>query len=142
VIHGACHCRNITFTLDWDPVEIAARACSCTFCTKHGAVWTAKPDAVLRVQVADRALVSQYEHGSRTANFHVCTRCGVVPVVTSDIDGVTYAVVNVHAFEGVDPAIVRVAPANLDGEATDARLARRARHWITHVEMSAGAAVP
>jgi hypothetical protein len=135
VIHGACHCRNITFTLDWDPDEIAARACTCTFCVKHGAVWTAKPDATLRVQVADPALVSRYEHGSRTADFQVCTRCGVVPLVTSDIDGVRYAVVNVHAFEGIDPAIVRVAPANLDGEGTDSRLARRARSWIRHVEM-------
>ena len=42
LIHGKCHCGNISFSLTWepDPGEIPARACTCSFCTKHGGVWT------------------------------------------------------------------------------------------------------
>ena len=135
LIHGACHCGNISFNLRWDPdpSEIPARACSCTFCQKHGGLWTSNPAASLEVAVADASGVSQYRHGTGTAVFHVCTRCGVVPVVTSEIEGRLHAVVSVNAFENVDPALVRRAPISFDGEDTDSRLARRARHWIAQV---------
>jgi len=59
-IRGKCHCGNITFELVWepDPTEIAARACTCTLCTKHGGVWTAPPAAGRRVVVRDRAALA------------------------------------------------------------------------------------
>jgi hypothetical protein len=60
-------------------------------------------------------------------------RCGVVPVVTSLIDGHLYAVVSVNAFEDVDPSLLRRAPASFDGEGTESRLARRKRNWIANV---------
>jgi hypothetical protein len=140
VILGSCHCRNITFDLDWqpDPAEIQARACGCTFCTKHGGVWTSNPAASLRVHVKDPSLVSAYEFGTKTATFHVCGRCGVVPFVTSDIDGRRYAVVSVNAFANVDPAMIHTAPASFDGEELDSRLARRKRNWIGDVRFVEG----
>lgn len=136
-IQGQCHCGNIA-TLDWapDPAFIPARACGCSFCVKHGGVWTSHPDGVLKVVVKDAAQVSRYAFGTRTAEFHVCARCGVVPVVSSRIDGHLYAVVNVNAFEGVAPDLLRHGAANFEGEATDARLARRARSWIADVRFS------
>ena len=136
LIHGKCHCGNIVFTLTWepDPREIAARACGCSFCTKHGGVWTSHPGGALRVRVEDRSRVSRYAFGTRTADFHVCTRCGVVPVATSRIDDKLYAVVSVNAFEGVDASLLRRAPASFDGEGEDSRLARRKRNWIAEVE--------
>ena len=81
----------------------------------------------------DPSLVSRYTFGTRTAEFHVCSGCGVVPVVTSEIAGRLYAVVNVNTFEGVDAALLRRASANFDGEGTDSRLERRARNWIGRV---------
>ena len=137
-IEGKCHCGNIAFSLTWDPepAEIPARACDCTFCVKHGGVWTANPDGRLRVVVRDPALVSRYSFGTHTAEFHACARCGVVPVVTSRIDGKLYAVVSVNAFEGIDPARLRRAPISFDGEETDSRLARRKRNWIGEVEFA------
>lgn len=135
LIPGKCHCGNISFSLTWepDPAEIQTRACTCSFCVKHGGVWTSHPDASLEVVVKDASLVSRYTFGTRTAEFHTCTCCGIVPVVTSRIDGHLYAVVSVNAFEGVDPAILRRAPANFDGEGSDSRLARRKRNWIGKV---------
>ena len=135
LIRGRCHCGNIAFTLDWgsDPAEIPARACTCSFCTKHGGVWTSHPGASLAVAVADPTRVAPYAFGTRTATFHVCATCGVVPVVTSTIDERVYAVVSVNAFENVDPARLRRAPARFEGEAEDERLARRKRNWIADV---------
>jgi len=135
LIKGRCHCGNIAFSLTWepDPVEIPARACGCSFCVKHGGVWTSNPKGSLRVAVQDLSLVSKYAFGTRTADFHVCARCGIVPVVTSRIDGHLYAVVSVNAFEGVEPARVQRAPMDFDREGTDDRLARRKRNWIADV---------
>jgi hypothetical protein len=138
LIYGRCHCGNIAFSLAWepDPVEIPARACGCSFCIKHGGVWTSHPGGRLKISIEDESLVSRYDFGTATAEFHVCARCGVVPVVTSLIDGRIYAVVSVNAFENVDPAMVRRAGASFDGEETASRLARRKRNWIADVEVS------
>ena len=135
-IRGRCHCGNISFRLDWDPdpVEIPARSCDCTFCVKHGGTWTSYPAGRLEVAIEDPALVSRYEFGTKTATFHVCARCGIVPVVTSDLDGRTYAVVSVKAFENVDPSMLRPGPVSFDGEGVESRLARRKRNWIAEVE--------
>jgi len=138
LIAGRCHCGNISFTLTWlpDPAEIPARACSCSFCVKHGGLWTSCPTGSLRVVVERPTRVSTYVFGTRTADFHVCSDCGVVPVVTSRIDGRLYAVVNVNTFEGVDPASLRRTPAAFDGEDEGARLARRKRAWIGDVDIA------
>ncbi len=139
-ISGSCHCGNITFSLDWrpEPAEIPARACSCSFCLKHGGLWTSCPTGSLRITIRQPALVSRYSFGTRTAEFHVCSSCGVVPVVTSRIDGRLYAVVSVNAFQDVDPALLKRAAARYDGESESARLARRKLNWIADVEVQAG----
>jgi hypothetical protein len=138
LIHGGCHCGNIRFTLDWapEPVEIPARACTCSFCTKHGGVWTSCATGRLRVHLADPAHVSRYSFGTRTADFHTCARCGVVPVVSSRIQGRLYAVVSVNAFEGVPAAMLRHSAASFDGEDEAGRLSRRAKNWIGDVEFT------
>jgi hypothetical protein len=137
IIRGGCHCGNIAFELGWepDPVEIPARACDCSFCVKHGGVWTSNPAASLKVAVGEPSQVSKYSFGTRTALFHVCRRCGIVPVVTSEIDGHLYAVVSVNAFNDVKASLIRRAPASFDGEGVDSRLARRKRNWIASVEI-------
>ena len=134
-ITGSCHCGNIGFALDWrpEPTEIPARACTCSFCTRHGGVWTACPTGSLRVTVRESDRVSAYEFETKTAQFHVCATCGVVPLATSLIDGRLYAVVNVNTFENVPPEMLRRAPVTFDSEAETERLARRKRNWIGDV---------
>lgn len=141
-IEGACHCGNITFELHLpgDSESIPARACGCTFCTKHGGVWTSSPDGTLTVTIGDDALVSTYRFGTATADFHVCSRCGVAPFVTSVIDGRQYAVVNVNTFENVEPSRLETSGTDFEGEDREGRLARRARNWIPHVRLDASGA--
>ena len=140
LIHGRCHCGNIAFTLRWEPepAHIPARACTCSFCVKHGGVWTSCPSGALQVHVERAEAVNRYAFGTRTATFHICRECGVVPVVTSEIGGRTYAVVSVHAFEDVDPALLQPGSVSFDGEEVGERLARRTRNWIPDVRFAAG----
>jgi hypothetical protein len=133
-LHGKCHCGNIGVELEWpgEPPEIPARACDCSFCTKHGGVWTSNPAAALEIRIEDPELVSKYEFGTRTATFHVCTRCGNVPVVTCELDGKLHAVVNVNALENIEPSWLRRATSSFGGEDIETRLARRKRNWIAN----------
>ena len=134
-IEGKCHCGNITYVLQWPGAgtNIPVRACSCTFCTKHGGVYTSHGDAVLAAVVHDESLVSRYRFGTKTAEFYLCSRCGVVPFVTSRIEDNLYAVVNVNSFEGIDPSCFSRAITDFDGETTESRLDRRKRNWIPSV---------
>lgn len=83
--------------------------------------------------------MSKYAFGTENAAFQVCARCGIVPAVTSLIEGALYAVVNVNSFEGVDPSLIRRESTNFAGEDEAARLARWRRNWISKVEYISGA---
>ncbi len=137
-ISGRCHCGNIAFALEWpgEPSEIPARACGCSFCVKHGGVWTSNPAASLFATIGDTLLVSKYAFETHTATFHVCSRCGTVPFVTSEIDKHTYAVVNVNAFENVDRSCLRQSAGRFEGENVESRLERRKRNWIANVRIA------
>lgn len=137
-IEGKCHCGNIRYVLDW-PGEVSgiqARNCTCSFCTRHGGSWTSHREGALAAVIADPALVSQYRFGTGTADFHVCSRCGVVPFVTSTIDGRLYAVVNVNTFEGLDRTAIPRQAKDFAGEDSAGRLERRKGHWIPDVRIS------
>ena len=123
------------------PVISASRRCrsrsvpTCSTTPIEG-VWTSSPRATLAVTVHKPEAVSTYAFGTRTATFHVCACCGVVPLVTSEIDNHVYAVVNVNALENVDPAWLRRAAASFEGEDVESRLARRKRNWIAKVRFA------
>ena len=137
-ITGKCHCGNIAFSLDWpdDASGIPARACDCSFCVKHGGVWTSNSRATLLATVDDAALVSKYAFGTKTADFHVCSRCGTVPFATCEIVGRLYAVVNVNTFENADPSRLLKSASSLQGEDVESRLERRKRNWIPDVRIT------
>ena len=130
-IQSSCHCGNIRVMLDWPAPgsTISVRACGCSYCVKHGGVWTSHPNARFHLNVADESRVRKYRFGTRTADFHVCSTCGVVPIVTCVIDGSRYAVLNANTFDGVDKSQLSQAGANFEGETVENRLARRRRNW-------------
>ncbi len=136
-ITGGCHCGNIQYEFAWplDEAQIPVRACRCSFCVKHGGTYTSHPEAELRAVVTDPALVTQYTFGTKTADFYVCSRCGVLLFAVSRIDNRDYAVVNVHTFEGIDPAQLVSRATNFDGESLEGRLDRRKRTWTPRVQL-------
>ena len=139
IVHqGGCHCGNITYDLYWpgDRLDVAVRACSCDFCTMHGGTYTSHTQADLVATIKDASEVSKYQFGTRTADFYVCSRCGAVPFVTSEIDDHLYAVVNVNTLRGVDVSELEHTVSDFDGESTGGRLERRSRTWIPNVRIS------
>lgn len=137
-IRGACHCGNVDYELEWpsDPPVIPVRACDCSFCRKHGAAWTSDPGAGLRVAVHDAGEITVYRFGTSTADFHVCSRCGIVPFVSCNLDGRTYAVVNVNTFHDAEDLRMTRSPASFGDEVTADRLERRRRNWIADVAVT------
>lgn len=137
-IEGGCHCAAIRFVLAWPESAggLPSRACGCTFCQKHGGVWTSNANAALSVRIADRSLVSIYEFGTKSASFHVCARCGVTPFVSSEIDGKLYAVVNVNTLENLGELVVSRTNSDFDGESLRSRLERRKANWIPDVRVA------
>lgn len=132
---GSCHCGNLTYVLEWpEGEEMPFRRCSCSFCTRHGALFTSHPRAALAGQVREATTLSRYTFATRTAEFFVCSRCGVAPWATSVIDGKTYAVVNANTFD-VPPGADATPLKSYEGEAVEERLARRKRSWIALVEI-------
>ncbi len=135
LIIGSCHCGNVQFSMQWPDGEdaISARVCGCDFCTRHGGAWTSHPDATLTVSTGDQSLVSKYRFATATADFMVCSVCGVVPLVLSEIDGTCYAVVNVNTFEDVGPLEITRSATDFEGEEQADRLQRRRCNWIPRV---------
>lgn len=77
-----------------------------------------------------------YRFGTGTADFFVCKRCGIVPLVVSQIENSLFAVVNVNTFDALDAFTLSNVPTDFDGEETADRLSRRKQNWIQHVDIS------
>ena len=92
--------------------------------------------AKLTVTFASSSRVSPYAFGTRTATFHVCAQCGIVPLVTSEIENQVYAVVNVNVLENVDPSWLRRAAANFEGEESNRASRGGQRNWIADVRVA------
>jgi hypothetical protein len=130
-INGSCHCGNIRVAFDWpgSGPSIPVRACGCALCTKHKAVWTSHPEGRFQLWIDDESRVTRYRFGTKTADFHICLTCGVIPIVTCLIEGVSYAVVNANTFDNVDRSQLVETATNFEGETAENRLARRRRNW-------------
>lgn len=134
-LEGTCHCGNIAILLETeqDPRSLPLRACDCTFCRRHGARTTADPGGLARIGIQDRALLSLYVFGLRTAEMVVCARCGMYCAgVLRDGDR-AWTVQNANLF--LDPAFDRPAQAvSYGGETAEQRIARRKRLWSPLLE--------
>lgn len=132
-LRGSCHCGNIRIAIDWpdpDPrPTIPVRACGCGFCKKHRAAWTSHPNGRFYLRITDASRVTSYRLGTGTAEFHVCSTCGVVPIVTCMMEGSRFAVVNATTFDGVESSQLAQTATDFEGETTEERLARRRRNW-------------
>jgi hypothetical protein len=116
----------MTFQPSKPPGELGARACQCTFCAPRRLRWTSDPAGRVDIVVAREAELSRYTFGTGTAACLVCRRCGFVLAAVCDHSG--RAVINIDVLDRA--AEFRDAtPTDLDGEAVDDRLARRARSW-------------
>ena len=135
-LRGSCHCGNIDFTLftEKSADDLVPRRCSCSMCRRHGASYISDPGARLALRYRD-PLLRVYRFGHGTAQWIICSRCGVLTAVLCEIDDRLRAVVRVqsmveHAF------LAPETPTDFEAESVAERLERRARTWIGTVEVS------
>jgi len=129
---GGCHCGNISvrLRLSRPPEQMPLRSCACSFCRAHATRTLSDRDGLFEIEASDPSLVERYRFGSRTADYMVCGRCGVYVGAVCETSSGLRAVVNVNCLD--DRASFTQLPAAPDytGEATDARLDRRATNWM------------
>jgi hypothetical protein len=72
-LKASCHCGRTRMEIDLDPSSLTR--CTCSFCSKRGALWIyAVPDQ-FRLLTA-RGDVADYVWGGRTGVHHHCAFCG------------------------------------------------------------------
>ena len=126
---GSCHCGALAldFRSEKSPAALGARTCQCSFCRKHGASWTADPQGHVTISLSGP--VSRYRFGTKTADFLICSRCGVVGACVGEMEGRLLGVVRVDCLDQSAAFLTQAAPTDFDGEILDSRLDRRAKGW-------------
>lgn len=137
-LDGRCHCGNIRYRY-YTPTPragLTVRACTCSFCCKNGARYSADPHAVLVAEVFDCDAIHLYRFGTQTADFYVCSRCGIAPFVTWQDDRDLYALVNVNTLDPCATDPLAVESVCFEHEDLDQRCRRRRRTWIGNVTLT------
>lgn len=128
---GGCHCGNLRLTLETlrDPGKLTVRACSCSFCRRHGVRTVSDPAGRVEFVVGDPAQLSRYRFGLGTAQFLVCRTCGVYIGAVIAEAGSAYAIVNINVLETPAAFADTAVPVSYDRESTAERRARRRARW-------------
>lgn len=128
---GGCHCGNLAYVFEASAGldALGLRADMCSFCRAHGARNTSDPKGAMHITVHDPKKLRRYRFALKTADFLLCTECGVyIGALLSDEDG-AWMTVNVNTFKEPPPTDFPVAPAVYDAEDVPARIARRKAKW-------------
>lgn len=97
-MYGSCKCKNIEVRWRVLDLSMIPRACQCTYCKSKGAAYVSKAGSRVEVVINNVSQHKIVQHGSRSAEFHECTNCGSVVLVTSNIEGVKYGVLNANCM--------------------------------------------
>ena len=128
-LHGSCHCGRVSVELrTQSPTLPVARACGCSFCTKHGAAWTSDPQGELVLSHGAPDDIRRYRFGLGITDFIICAHCGVPCVAVGMVDDRLLGVVNINTMDRLSD-FAPANPASFDGEETEDRLARRRKGW-------------
>ena len=128
---GQCHCGAIGYEYETavPTAQWPVRACQCSFCLKHGAVYTSDPTGSVRFFHEDPALFTRYRFGHKTADFVFCGRCGGYLGAITEEDGKKLAVLCLRAMDPQPADLPAAQPMSYEGETTGDRNTRRSARW-------------
>jgi hypothetical protein len=128
---GRCHCGTlkVTYRTDSDPAHWPLRHDGCSFCRRHGVVATSDPHGEVAFEFGGASKVLRYRFAQKTAEFLICSECGVFVAALSGSAGAERAVINVRALEDISLNFSDVTAVCFDDEAPAQRIERRARNW-------------
>ena len=137
VLKGGCHCGNLSlsFITALSPSSFNPRACDCSFCTKHGAMYASDPSGRLQIDVKRSDALGKYQQGSETADLLFCSNCGVLVAVIWEEKGRVSGAVNVRClneYESFGKPVI-VSPQKLS---KDEKTARWGTIWTKDVQIS------
>jgi hypothetical protein len=137
--HGGCHCGTlrVRVRLTRPAAEMAVRSCACSFCSAHGTRTVSDPNGQADIW-ADSSLVERYRFGTATADYLLCRRCGVYVGAVCDTPTGRRSVINTRCLTDRAAFTQQAAHPDYDGEAVDARLARRAQNWMPTIVHDVG----
>jgi hypothetical protein len=137
---GSCHCGAIGFTYRTaiEPEQWSIRACQCSFCRAHDALSTSDPAGRLVFTASRPEMLHRYRFGLKTADFLLCSLCGVYIGAVIVTPGGAFGIVNVHALLETPANLAATAPISYDNEDTDGRVSRREERWTPVSEFPAG----
>ncbi len=101
-MQGGCHCGRIalSFSTAIPPEKFSPRACDCSFCQRHGALYISDPNGGLVIDVKEAKALGEYRFGHGLAKFLFCRNCGVFVAVLFETDGRVFASVNSRCIGG------------------------------------------
>lgn len=128
---GRCHCGAVGFEYRTEkPVsEWPVRACQCSFCRRHGAIYTSDPAGSVRFVHEDGTKLSRYRFGQKTADFVFCGRCGGFLGAITEEGGQAMMVLCLNAFDPRPEGLPAAQPMSYEGESRGERDSRRASRW-------------
>ena len=131
IYNGSCHCGAIGYEYSTAiaPSEWSIRACQCAFCRAHDALSTSDPLGEIGFVARDMSCLQRYRFALRTADFLLCTQCGVYIGAVIETESGRFGIVNTHSLAPVPGNIAAVAPISYDGEESGGRIARREERW-------------
>lgn len=133
---GGCHCGNLHYVFEATAGldVLGLRACQCRFCRAHNARTTSDPSGTIRIAVRDPQRLARYRFGLNTADFLICSNCGVFIGAVMEEDGAQWMTINANSFVPPPPADASVAPMDFGSEDTSGRTGRRKQRWTPVAE--------
>jgi hypothetical protein len=128
---GACHCGTLKYryATALAPASWPVRACQCSFCRLHAALTTSDPSGSLKFEVAEPTLVQRYRFGARTAEFLICSCCGIYVGAEIRAGIAAFGLINVRTLRPIPTDLPSAVPMDYHGESAAARVARRKSRW-------------
>ena len=128
---GGCHCGAIglTFSSRKDPADLPVRECQCGFCRKHGTRAITDPEGQVTLRLNEPDRINRYTFGLMTAEYFICSRCGVYVAAVTRGDSPQTAIAILNTLDTRDEFTSPPLQPNYDAETLGERQARRAKGW-------------
>jgi hypothetical protein len=96
------------------------------------------PAGQAELWATDWDIVQSYRFGSRTADYLLCRQCGIYVGAVCETSSGLRAVINTLCLADREAFTQEPVRPDYDGEAVEARLARRAANWMPLVMHNRG----
>ena len=128
---ASCGCNNIRYCFNTAvlPGVWPVRKCTCSFCSRRtNHVHCADPNGSVSYEFSHPEKVTRYRHGTKTADFLVCTSCDSYMGAVMLTDKGRFAVLNIEHLVD-DLLLPEINNLVWESEDLESRLARRHKTW-------------